>query len=118
MGFIKEVLAADPPKTTSVTETQLPGVKLGDQFGFGDIKSLGEGISLLVIPAFTIAGTAVLIYFIIASIKLIFSGGDKAKIQSAKDMITHSIIGVILLIISFFVIPFVLVYFGVTIKLF
>src|SRR5690606_19487296 len=96
----------------------LAQISLGDYFAFGEINSLGEGISFLVGPAMTIAGTIVLLYFIVAAVQLVFSGGDKAKVQAARDKITHSIIGVILLIVSFFVLPFVMKYFGVSIQLF
>lgn len=98
--------------------TALPTVNLGERFGFGHIKSLGDGISFLVGPAFTIAGIAVLLYFLFAAYKLIFSGGDKTAVGAAKEMITHSIIGVILLLVMFFVLPFILSYFGIKIKLF
>lgn len=96
----------------------LPTVNLGSQFGFGHIKSLGDGISYLVGPAFTIVGIAVLLYFLFAASKLIFSGGDKTAVAAAREMITHSLIGVILLLMSFFVLPFILSYFGIKIKLF
>jgi hypothetical protein len=112
--LIPTAFAATPKPSLAA----LPTVNIGERFGLGHIKSLGDGISYLVGPAFTIAGIAVLLYFLFAAFKLIFSGGDKTAVAAAKDMITHSIIGVILLIMMFFVLPFILSFFGVKIKLF
>lgn len=110
---MKKLLSLIPTSYAADTDkpVQLSSVNIGDIFGFGHIKSLGQGVSYLVIPALTIATIAVLIYFVSAAVQLIFSGGDKAKVQAARDKITHSIIGVILLLLAFVIIPFVMGYF-------
>lgn len=82
-------------------------VDLGRAFGFGNVNSLGEGLTRLIIPSFTIASIAVLFYFIIGAFKYLTSGGDKNATQSARDMITHAIIGFILLIMWFLIIQFI-----------
>lgn len=89
MMFIKPALAAP--------------IELKDQYAFGQVKSLGEALSFLVNPAFAIAGTAVAFYFVIGAVKLIISTGDKEKVKSAREMITHSIIGFIMLIMAFLI---------------
>lgn len=78
-------------------------VELKGQYAFGQINSLGEALSYLVTPAFAIAGTAVTFYFVIGAIKLITSAGDKEKVKAAREMITHSVIGFIMLIMAFLV---------------
>lgn len=82
-------------------------VDISQQYAFGDLKNLGQGLDRLVGPAFVIAGLAVIIYFVIAGIKYISSGGDKEELGKAQAMMTHALIGFILLIMLFLVVEFV-----------
>lgn len=84
------------------------GIQLGDCFGFGDIKSLGAGTSKLVVPAFSIATALVVIFFLIGAFKYIISGGDKEQLAGARNMIAHALIGFIILMFIFFILPFLL----------
>ena len=79
---------------------------LANEYAFGDIKSLGDGLSHLAGPMFYLAATAVTFYMVIGAFKFITSGGDKNALQGAKNMITHSIIGFVLLIML--VVPYIL----------
>lgn len=81
-------------------------------YGFGWINSLAESTQLLVNPAFALAATVVTIYFIIGGLRFLLSGGDKEGITKARNMITHAIIGFILLILSFIVLQFIFQFFG------
>ena len=88
---------------------------IGTKFGFGDIKSLGEGTSKLVMPIFEIAAFLVIIYFLIGAFKYLKAGGNKEDVEGGKQMITHAIIGFGLLILSFLVLQFMLSkLFGIT----
>lgn len=84
------------------------GVRLGDCFGFGDIKSLGQGTSLLVAPAFSVATTLVVILFLIGAFKYMMSAGDKEQLAAARNMIAQALIGFIILMFIFFILPFLL----------
>ena len=84
------------------------GVNIGDCFGFGDIKSLGQATSQLVTPAFSIATVAVIIYFLLGAFKYLKSGGDKEEVAGARQMITHAIIGFIILMFAFLILQFLL----------
>lgn len=86
------------------------GVPIGDCFGFGRVEynSLGSATSQLVIPTFSIAAVLVIIYFLMGAFKYLKSGGNKEEVQGARQMITHSIIGFIILIFAFFIIQFLL----------
>lgn len=84
------------------------GVRIGDYFGFGDIKSLGEGTTQLVAPFFSIAAVLVIIYFLIGAFKYLRSGGNKEEVEGARQIITHSMIGFIILIFTFFITQFLL----------
>jgi len=82
-------------------------VNLADQFSFGHITSLSQGIGYLIPVAFSVAGTAVVIYFIWGAFDLVFSGGDKTKVQDARNKITHAIIGFMLLFAMFLIFQYV-----------
>lgn len=90
----------------------MDSVDLGQNFGFGWITTLGQGFSLLVMPAFELAGVAVIIYLLIGGIKYMTSGGDKNAVAAAQQMITHAIIGFILLVLLFVIVQYVPEFFG------
>lgn len=87
-------------------------------YDFGKISSLGQGVNLLVVPAFAIAAIAVIIYFIIGAIRFLASGGDKENIAKARKMITHAMIGFLLLIFIFLTLEFIPQFLGVKFALF
>lgn len=81
-------------------------VDISKEYGFGDLSSLGQGIDRLVYPAFFLAMLAVTIYFVYAAFKYTISGGDKEAVGEARKMITHSIVGFVLLMFLFLVLNF------------
>lgn len=72
-----------------------------------DIKSasaekLVENIIVNVVNIlFTIGGLGVVIYFVWGAVDWIFSGGDKEKVANARKKMTHALIGLALLSLSF-----------------
>lgn len=80
---------------------------LSVEYPFGHIKSLGEMVSYLMGPALSIAGIILTIYFVWGAYKMVLSGGDKNEVATAKGMITHSIIGIILLLLMFIIYEFI-----------
>lgn len=90
-------------------------VDIGKEFGFGEIGSFGEGVSKLVTPGFSVASVLVIIYFLFGAFKFLSSGGDKEKIAEGRQMITHSMIGFIILMFAFVILQFLLSsLFGIT----
>lgn len=89
-------------------------VKIGEKFGFGDITSLGDATSKLVDPIFSIAAALVVIYFLWGAFKWLKSGGNKEEVAGARQIITHSIIGFIILMFAFFLLQFIPQFFGLT----
>lgn len=85
----------------------------------GEQVALPEGIPSGGLPVFiVIAERAVqvtlvlifvlaLIFIIISGIKWITAGGDKTKVQSARGTLTYAIIGLVLALLSFFIVNFV-----------
>ncbi|MFH0937083.1 MAG: hypothetical protein V1808_02230 [Candidatus Daviesbacteria bacterium] len=95
-----------------VTPAYAATLDLGEQYGFGKIKTLGEGVNLLVEPAFAIATTAVVIYLIVGGVRFLTSGGDKENISKARNTITHALIGFLLLMVTFLFFQFFFEFFG------
>ncbi|HYD34892.1 MAG TPA: hypothetical protein VD999_02395 [Vitreimonas sp.] len=54
-----------------------------------------------------VGALAVIIYFLWGGLEWIYAGGDSGKIQKARDKITNAIIGMVLLVGSFFIIGFI-----------
>lgn len=88
------------------------GVDIGNVFGFGrkfnTSDSLGEIVSKLVVPIFSIATFIVTWYFLWGAWDWIISEGDKQKVADARNKITQAIAGFLILILVFFILPFVL----------
>lgn len=91
-------------------------VNLKDQFAFGGINSLGEGSSYLIGPMFQVAAIGVTFYLLFGAFKYIASGGDKNAVASARAMITHGFIGLILLLLLFLVVQFIPQFFNLNVK--
>jgi len=83
-------------------------VDIGENFGFGDIKSLGEGTTRLVNPLFSIAALLVILYFLFGAFKYLRAGGNKEEVEQGRQQIEHAIIGFILLMLSFLMLQYIL----------
>lgn len=93
----------------------IAAVDIGREFAFGNIETLGQGVSMLVAPAFSIAALLVVIYFLIGAFKYLMSGGDKEATSSARAMITHAAVGFAILMFAFLILQFLLArLFGIT----
>lgn len=57
---------------------------------------------------FVLAFVAALAFVIFAGIQWVLSGGDKQKIQSARNRLMYSIIGLIVISLSFFIVQVVI----------
>ena len=77
---------------------------------FGAI--VGLIIQTLFVPAVIIA----VIFLVCGGIKWIMSGGDKAKVESARNTIIAGVIGLVLTFLAYFLIGLVAGMFGVDIK--
>lgn len=82
-------------------------VLLNKQYAFGNLNSLAEALGFLITPAFSIAAAAVVIYFAIGGVKYLISSGDKNAVSEARAMMTHALIGFILLMMLFLILQFI-----------
>ena len=69
-------------------------------------------ISMLLVVAILVS----LFYLVFGGIKWVTSGGDKAKVESARNHIIAAIIGLVIAFLSFFILDVVLKLFGLNIK--
>ncbi len=51
-------------------KTAYAAVDISQEYGYGYIRSLGDGISLLVAPVFSVATTLVVIYFLVGALNI------------------------------------------------
>ena len=68
---------------------------------------LTDFLSSIITTLTVVASLAFSIYFIIGGLKWITSGGDKAKAEEAKTQMTQATIGLIVVVVSFFIIGIV-----------
>jgi hypothetical protein len=66
-------------------------------------KIIGNAITIMIILAVILT----LIFLILGGILWITSGGDKAKIAAARARITFAIVGLIIALVSFFIVSIV-----------
>ncbi len=92
-------------------------IDLSKDFGFGWFDSLGSALDRLTRPGFEIAAMAVVFYIVIAGFRFLMSGGDKDAIAGARRMMTHAVIGFILLMLMFLILQFLPQFFGFDFKL-
>lgn len=116
--FAGEILKPRNPPPISLVPTVYAAVDIGEQYDFGHIKTLGQGVQLLVKPAFALATVAVIAYFMIAAIKLLSPGANKDTLTESRRMMTHGIAGFILLMLAFLIFNLVFQAFGIPFSLF
>jgi hypothetical protein len=54
----------------------------------------------------TIGSLAVIVYFLLGAFTWITSGGDKTKVETARNQITNAVVGLVLLVSSFVLLSF------------
>jgi len=79
-----------------------------------DSTKIGSVISSVVTIVLIAAAIIALFFLIYGGIRWITSGGDKAKVESARNTIIAAIIGLIVSLLAFFIITIVLGLFGLS----
>lgn len=74
---------------------------------------LGQNIFQLgIVSLFLLSFVLAIIFLLLGGIQWIMSGGDKEKIQKARGRLTYSIVGLIIVLLSFFIVNLVGGFFG------
>lgn len=66
-------------------------------------QSIGDVIAGLLLIVFPLAAGMALVYIVIASFQLMFSGGNAETVAAARGKITTSIIGVVIIALAWFI---------------
>ncbi len=76
--------------------------------GLGAGEGVQKAIQLGLQFAFVIGIVLAIVFVIVSGIQWIISGGDKEKIQGARNRLTYSIIGLVIIIASFLIVTIVI----------
>lgn len=82
-----------------------------EQFGSGRI-GISQFFNNLISLIYVIASIAVIFMLLWGSLEWILSGGDKEKLAAAQQRLTHAIIGIVLLAITFAVLQMLGIFTG------
>ncbi len=106
MLFVPGTVLADAGSTQGIKNpavgslgNNIPAAQSGATF-LGYFVTLWQAV-------ITIGGLIVLIYFVWGAIEWITAGGDSAKVQKARDKLTQSVIGLIVLVATFTLVGFI-----------
>lgn len=79
----------------------------------GGLGTIGHDVIQLGLSLFILIGVVLTLAFIMYSgIQWAMSGGEKTKVQAARDRLTHTIIGLLIIILSFVIVRTVFVLLG------
>lgn len=79
-------------------------------------NSLGNIVSAVVTTLLIIATLIALFFLIWGGIRWVTSGGDKAKVESARNTIIAAIIGLVIAFLAYFILTLVLSIFGLSLS--
>ncbi len=80
-------------------------------------RDLMDIIATIIQIAFALAGLVATFYLIMGGYNYITSGGDPEAAEAAKVMITNSIIGMVVILVSYLIVEFVLIQLGADVGL-
>lgn len=81
----------------------IEGVGQFQKGGADAFRQLGPFISTIITAITVVAGLAFVLYFMLGGLKWITSSGDKGKAEEAKSELTQGAIGLIVVLVSYFI---------------
>jgi|SRR3989344_7916718 len=69
--------------------------------GAPDYQSLGQLVNDILKLALLVIGMITVLFVVIGGYKYLTAGGDEEKVKSAKGMITHAILGMVIVIFAY-----------------
>ncbi len=116
-GLTQNVLALEPIKSIRIGPCGTDDGK--DRFGrlcsSSTVSHTDNILRNIILGAMIFAAVLALTFLIFGGFKWITSGGDKAKIEAARNMIIAAIIGLVLTLLTYFILSTVLRIFGIDI---
>lgn len=87
-----------------------------DEIQAGGNLTMAGLIASLINGAILLSALAVLLYLILGGFQWLTSGGDKGKTESARNKITSSLIGLLIVIASWAIFNLILQFFGINLE--
>lgn len=79
----------------------------------GGLDTVGNNIIQVVFNYFSLGvGIVAMIFIMYAGIQMIISGGDKQKLQAARNRLTYAIVGFIIVICAFVIVNMIILILG------
>ena len=101
LSTVYYLLSTAPRALATITNTAVPGGSGGDQS-----KQFAVTIGTLWQTIIIVGGLAFMMYFLWGAVNWILSGGEKGKLEEAKNHITQGLIGLAILVASYVIIKF------------
>jgi Na+-driven multidrug efflux pump len=82
---------------------------------FDDLGGFGTGLNLLQVLfqfIFIFASVIAIIMVLYAGIQWVISGGDKTKIESARNRLVYALVGLVIVVLAFFIVRTVIMLLG------
>jgi len=88
----------------------------GEISGLSGAEFLNKLISLGISVGFLVAAVIFVYMFIMGGIRWITSEGDKTKVETARNQITHALVGLLLTFLLFVILEIIEQFFGISLK--
>lgn len=96
----------EPGGAIDISGGSIPGSQLAD-------LTVGQLISTFIRVLLIAAAVVFFFWLVLGGIKWIMSGGDKARVESARDQVTHALIGLVIVFSAFAIAQLIKVLFDV-----
>lgn len=111
-GTVAYLATAIPAFAQARTGNICPGGAAGADFNaLCDLTFEGGLIGMIITVIFVVAIVLALFYLIWGGIKWLLSGGDKAKVDAARQHIVAAIVGLVIIFLSYFVLSIIIPFF-------
>ena len=108
LSFSMTMYAAEGAVLAGSSEEVCKGVNLGGSADCDDGGAVTKLLKTIITIISWVAGIITIIMVIISGIKFTTSGGDSAKVTSAKGTLTYALIGAVVVILAQVIVKFVL----------
>lgn len=106
-----QLIATEPnPTITNVPVNICPPNTFNPLCGLG-AQNLGQIVSSVITIVFVIAVIIAVVFLIYGGIRWVLSGGDKSKVEEARNHVVAAIVGLIIAFVAFFFINFIIGFF-------
>lgn len=80
-----------------ISNPAVPATQISGNSGYGGAAVLGRYIAVMMQTALVLGGLAVLVFLFIGALGWITAGGDKGKVEAARERIIQALVGLAIL---------------------